>query len=108
MNYPRLSRIEAIVLELLAKQPLKGMYGMQMVQERPDELKLSSIYVTLKRMHDKGYVKSELVARSEGGRARRVFTLTRGGAMTCTQHRAAEKASQEAAKRFGESEPWII
>jgi len=71
---PRLSNIEAEILELLV---LHGeMYGLEMVQASA-RLKRGTVYVTLGRMADKGLVSSRAVKpRNEGGMPRRLFSVT--------------------------------
>jgi DNA-binding PadR family transcriptional regulator len=76
MEIPRLSPKEAIILELLIS---KGeMYGLELVGAAPDKLKRGTVYVTLGRMADKGYVESRQVPGSEGtgGLPRRLFRAT--------------------------------
>jgi DNA-binding PadR family transcriptional regulator len=51
----RLSPTEALILELLRTGE---MYGLQMVQESRGTLKRGTVYVTLGRMEEKGYVES--------------------------------------------------
>ncbi len=74
MDVPTLSRKEAVILRLLEARG--EMYGLEMVQTSPD-LKRGTIYVTLNRMADKGYVDSRHV-KEEGvaGLPRRLFAAT--------------------------------
>lgn len=76
---PRVSRKEATIMELL----LGGdeLYGLQMIRERPNDLKRGTIYVTLNRLEDKGYIKSKEIAPKEGeqGPSRRVYQITGNG-----------------------------
>lgn len=53
---PRLSAKEALILELLRGSE---MYGLQLVEASAGALKRGTVYVTLGRMQEKGYVKSE-------------------------------------------------
>ncbi|HLL85215.1 MAG TPA: PadR family transcriptional regulator [Longimicrobium sp.] len=55
MEIPSLSKKEAEILRLLIAND--EMYGLQMVNES-DQLKRGTIYVTLARMAEKGYVES--------------------------------------------------
>ncbi len=61
---PSLSHKEALILELLVKSG-RRLYGLEMVQESRGELKRGTIYVTLQRMTEKGYVTSAEEARAE-------------------------------------------
>jgi DNA-binding PadR family transcriptional regulator len=57
---PTLSRKEALVLELLLAAPSSEKYGLELVSESNDRLSRGTVYVTLSRMEDKGYVESHL------------------------------------------------
>jgi DNA-binding PadR family transcriptional regulator len=79
MDIPRLSPKEAKILELLIA---KGeMYGLELVAAAPEDLKRGTVYVTLLRMADKGYVDSRQVPGTEGtgGLPRRLFSVTGHG-----------------------------
>ena len=75
MKVPRLSEKEAIILGLLATKG--SMYGLEMVKASR-RLKRGTIYVTLGRMFDKGYVTSRLVDAQSGrpGPPRRKYRAT--------------------------------
>jgi DNA-binding PadR family transcriptional regulator len=55
MDIPRLSSTERLILELLAGEE---MFGLQLVERSNGALKRGTVYVTLGRMQDKGYVES--------------------------------------------------
>jgi DNA-binding PadR family transcriptional regulator len=89
MDIPRLSAKEAEVLRLLIANG--EMYGLEMVQ-RSTMLKRGTVYVTLSRMGDKGYVESRLEEVSPGeGPARRLYTVTGLGVRA---YRAMEQAAR--------------
>lgn len=72
-DLPALSRKEMLILELLLE---KGeMFGLEMVRASDGGLKRGTIYVTLQRMSDKGYVESREEPRKlpEIGIARRKY-----------------------------------
>ena len=52
---PRLSTTERLILDLLRESEL---FGLQLVDRSEGALKRGTVYVTLGRMHDKGYVES--------------------------------------------------
>ena len=54
-DLPRLSGTEHLILDLLASEE---MFGLQLVEESGGKLKRGTVYVTLGRMQDKGYVES--------------------------------------------------
>jgi len=75
-EFPKLSRKEFKVLELLIA---KGeMFGLEMVEASEGELKRGTIYVTLQRMGDKGYIESREEPRTmpEIGIPRRKYSAT--------------------------------
>ena len=76
MTVPRLSAKEACVLELLARDG--ELYGLQLVATSRGRLKRGTVYVTLGRMEDKGYVAShtEDAPDGAGGLPRRLYRAT--------------------------------
>ena len=78
-EFPKLSRKEFKILELLIA---KGeMFGLEMVEASEGELPRGTIYVTLQRMGDKGYVESREEPRTmpEIGIPRRKYLITEFG-----------------------------
>ena len=78
-RHPRpltLSAKESLILELLADQD--EMYGLQLVASSRGRLKRGTVYVTLARMEEKGYVTSKLDAAPSGmgGMPRRLYAAT--------------------------------
>jgi DNA-binding PadR family transcriptional regulator len=71
----RLSPTEGVILELLRSTE---MYGLQLVQASGGTLKRGTVYVTLGRMEEKGYVESRPEARHAGaiGLPRRLYRPT--------------------------------
>lgn len=76
MNSLRLSPTERLVLELLREHT--ELYGLDLVKKSGGELKRGTVYVTLGRMADKGFVDSRQVAAPPraGGLPRRLFKMT--------------------------------
>lgn len=75
-EFPRLSRKEILILEMLLG---KGeMFGLEMVEASEGGLKRGTIYVTLQRMADKEYVQSREEPRTlpEIGIPRRKYFAT--------------------------------
>lgn len=75
---PTLSSKEALVFDLLLKTPSSEKYGLELVNESANRLKRGTIYVTLNRMEDKGYVESRLEEpeRPTSGIPRRLYKVT--------------------------------
>lgn len=94
MDIPRLSSKEAEILRLLIT---KGeMYGLQLVNTS-DSLKRGTIYVTLGRMAEKGYVESREGEESSSlGGTRRLYRATGHGARVYRASIAAGAAMEAA------------
>jgi DNA-binding PadR family transcriptional regulator len=76
---PSLPPKEALILELLIEG--RGMYGLQLVAKSKRRLKRGTVYVTLGRMEEKGYITSRLedAPPDAGGLPRRVYEATAFG-----------------------------
>jgi PadR family transcriptional regulator, regulatory protein PadR len=74
-DIPRLSSTEHLILDLLAGEE---MFGLQLVEESGGALKRGTVYVTLGRMQDKGYVESWTEPHAPGaiGLPRRLYRPT--------------------------------
>ncbi len=75
-DLPSLTRKEAIVLDLLLSG--KELFGLEMVESSAGQLKRGTIYVTLQRMEEKGFITSRRESRvsPEIGMARRLYAVT--------------------------------
>ena len=73
---PRLSGKESLILSLLSEH--REMYGLELVARSRRRLKRGTVYVTLARMEDKGYVRSRLddTPPPGGGLPRRLYEPT--------------------------------
>ena len=73
---PTLPAKEALILRLLVNAG--EMYGLQLVAASGRRLKRGTVYVTLTRMEEKGYIvsRAERRGRTEGGLPRRVYEPT--------------------------------
>lgn len=73
---PRLSAKETLILDLLVAR--RELYGLQLVTASRGRLKRGTVYVTLGRMEEKGYVSSRLEdgPPEAGGLARRQYQAT--------------------------------
>ena len=71
-----LSAKETLILELLGRGG--QMYGLQLVEASKRRLKRGTVYVTLGRMEEKGYITSHLEAppSAAGGLPRRIYQTT--------------------------------
>ena len=79
MRLPTLSSKESLILELLVGAG--EMYGLELVNASAGNLKRGTVYVTLGRMEQKGFVRSSLEAPTPtaGGLPRRIYAPTRLG-----------------------------
>lgn len=75
---PHLSAKEALILRLLGTGE---MYGLELVTASDGTLKRGTVYVTLGRMEEKGYVRSRLedAPPAAGGLPRRIYEPTAFG-----------------------------
>jgi DNA-binding PadR family transcriptional regulator len=75
---PTLSAKEALVFDLLLKTPSSEKYGLELVNESANRLRRGTVYVTLSRMEDKGYLESRLdePSRPTSGLPRRLYRAT--------------------------------
>jgi len=73
---PTLSAKEHVILELLGRS--REMYGLELVTESAGALKRGTVYVTLGRMEEKGYVTSHAgeTSPAQGGLPRRLYRST--------------------------------
>jgi DNA-binding PadR family transcriptional regulator len=71
-----LSEKESLILELLSEG--SEMYGLQLVAASRRRLKRGTVYVTLGRMEEKGYIASHLedAPANAGGLPRRIYRPT--------------------------------
>ena len=76
---PTLSGKEGLILDLLGRS--KEMYGLELVAASDGELKRGTVYVTLARMEEKGFISSRLDddPPPSGGYPRRLYTATSYG-----------------------------
>lgn len=78
MDFPRLSQKEYQILELLRSGGER--FGLEMVKESNGALKRGTIYVTLTRMIEKGYLTSRQEnSPSDPGMPRRLYMITGEG-----------------------------
>lgn len=89
---PKFSTAERLIVELLAHHG--ELFGLQMVEQSGGRLKRGTVYVTLGRMHEKGYLESRQEAMPEGaiGLPRRLYRPTGLALRVLAAWRAAESA----------------
>jgi PadR family transcriptional regulator, regulatory protein PadR len=79
MANPFATETELLVLRLLAEEPT-GKYGLELVRSSEGKLKRNSVYVTLGRLEEKGFVKSHTPQQAaHAGLPRPVYKLTAQG-----------------------------
>jgi PadR family transcriptional regulator, regulatory protein PadR len=73
---PRFSATERQIIELLVAHD--ELFGLQMVELSEGRLKRGTVYVTLGRMEEKGYIRSRLedAPPEAGGLPRRIYQTT--------------------------------
>ena len=77
-HVPSLSAKEALILELLLENAANEKYGLELVSNSRKRLKRGTVYVTLDRMEDKGFVQSrqEAPRADASGLPRRLYRVT--------------------------------
>src|SRR5688500_18269842 len=90
MDVPKLSGTERLILTLLSGEE---MFGLQLVEQSQGALKRGTVYVTLGRMQDKGYVESWTEKRQPGaiGLPRRLYKPTAYGLRVLAAWEAAAR-----------------
>jgi PadR family transcriptional regulator PadR len=76
-DLPPLSRKESVILGMLVESR-RSLYGLEMVEASRGALKRGTIYVTLQRLQDKGFVDSRPEPRTapEIGIPRRMYRIS--------------------------------
>jgi DNA-binding PadR family transcriptional regulator len=89
---PRLSATEREILELLAADG--ELFGLELIERSEGRLKRGTVYVTLGRMHEKGYLESRQEPRVPGaiGLPRRLYRPSGLGRRVLDAWRLAERA----------------
>lgn len=89
-SLPSLSRKETLILEMLIISR-RELYGLEMVKASRGELKRGTIYVTLQRMQEKGFIDSKPEPRPapEIGIPRRMYWATGLGERVLTAYHAS-------------------
>ena len=90
LDFPPLSRKEALILEMLTSAR-RELFGLEMVKAAGGELKRGTIYVTLQRMKEKGFIDSKPEPRPapEVGIPRRMYSATGYGQRVFAAYQAA-------------------
>jgi len=90
-DLPRFSATERLIVELLTEH--EELFGLRMVELSDGRLKRGTIYVTLGRMHEKGYLESRQEPLPEGaiGLPRRLYRPTGFAMRVLAAWRAAEQ-----------------
>lgn len=79
MSNPFAADTELVILSLLSDEP-GGLYGLELVRLSDEKLKRGSVYVTLGRLEEKGYVHSRAKRdSSHSGLPRPRYTITGHG-----------------------------
>jgi DNA-binding PadR family transcriptional regulator len=88
---PKVSSTERVILELLAAH--EEMFGLQMVESSEGRLKRGTVYVTLGRMVEKGFLESRQEPLPEGaiGLPRRLYRPTGLAMRVLAAWQAAER-----------------
>ena len=95
-DLPELTRKEFVAMSLLVGAP-KPLYGLQMVDLSEGELKRGTVYVTLNRLEEKGYITSRKEPEQPGiAQPRRLYKATGLGERAFRAIAAARASLKEA------------
>ena len=88
---PKFSATERLIIEMLTAHD--ELFGLQMVELSEGRLKRGTVYVTLGRMHEKGYLESRQEALPDGaiGLPRRLYRPTGFAMRVLAAWKAAEQ-----------------
>ena len=88
---PTLPPKEALILELLVAE--SELYGLQLVAASKRKLKRGTVYVTLGRMEEKGFITSRLekAPSDQGGLPRRLYQPTAFGRRVLAAYELAHR-----------------
>jgi DNA-binding PadR family transcriptional regulator len=87
-----ISKKETLILEQLIRAGSSELYGLEMVKASNGDLKMGTIYVTLARLEDKGFVESRRENDPKQTVPRRLYKLTGAGRRTYLAVTAAMQA----------------
>lgn len=90
-----ITKTEALVLQQLIAAAGRELYGLEMVKNSGDALKMGTVYVILDRLQRKGFVEShreELAPDSERVVPRRLYKITATGRRVYFAYEAAMTA----------------
>lgn len=74
---PNLSGKEALIMEILLEGLTAELYGLELVRRSGNRLKRGTVYVTLSRLEDKGFIESrEDTEPNMSGIPRRLYKVT--------------------------------
>jgi DNA-binding PadR family transcriptional regulator len=98
---PKFSTAERLIVELLADEG--ELFGLQMVERSGGRLKRGTVYVTLGRMQEKGYLESRQEPLPEGaiGLPRRLYRPTGHAMRVLDAWRHAERSFMQALEAEG-------
>jgi DNA-binding PadR family transcriptional regulator len=73
-----LSKTEALILQIMWENGFREMYGLELLKHSNGGIKRGTIYTTLQRMEDKGFVASRQEGKPDGvsGIPRRLYEIT--------------------------------
>ncbi|MDQ3800901.1 MAG: PadR family transcriptional regulator [Acidobacteriota bacterium] len=76
-----LSKTEALILQIMSENGFREMYGLELLKHSNGGIKRGTIYTTLQRMEDKGFVVSRQEDKPDNvsGIPRRLYEITGTG-----------------------------
>lgn len=80
-NIMLLSKTEALILQLMSENGFREVYGLELLRLSNGGIKRGTVYTTLQRMEDKGFVTSRQEDKPDdvSGIPRRLYEITGAG-----------------------------
>jgi DNA-binding PadR family transcriptional regulator len=89
------NKSEQIAMEILTSAVSKKFYGLELVTLSENALKRGTVYITLSRLEDRGFLESENETAPKGTIPRRVYKVTGAGQRSYTAWRSGQAKQQE-------------
>jgi DNA-binding PadR family transcriptional regulator len=89
------NKTEHIAMEILTSSISKKFYGLELVELSNGTLKRGSVYITLSRLEDRGFLESENEAAPKGTIPRRVYKVTGAGQRAYTAWQMGQAKQRE-------------
>jgi DNA-binding PadR family transcriptional regulator len=95
---------EQIAMGVLLQAASKRLYGLEIVDKSDNALKRGTVYITLSRLEERGFVESENEPAPKGSIPRRMYRVTGSGQRAFSAWQIGRAAQQAAFDGWGQGE----